>query len=66
MTQGRRGMAAALAPDVRLAIHIAKSVFRLLIGPETTPSALPVPVPVTSSAVRALRPPPGRGSRRFQ
>jgi len=51
---------------VRLVIHIAKSVLQLLKGPGTTPSALSVPIPVTSSAVRALRPPPGRRSRRFQ
>jgi len=66
---GRAGAAARALQrvgPVRLVIHIVKSFLRFLMGPETTPSALPMPVPVTSSAVRALWSPPGHRCSRFQ
>ncbi len=58
-------MRAALPEIVRLVIQLAASVRRLLRVLATTPSALCVPIPVTSSAERVRRLPPDRVVRRF-
>ncbi len=58
-------MAAAALSLVRFVTQLAESVRQFLQVLVTIPSVLCVPVPVTSSAERAVRFPPTRAQRRF-
>ncbi len=58
-------MQTAAPEDVRSVIQLVESIRPFLQVLVTIPSALRVPAPVTSSAVRAVRFPPNRALRRF-